>query len=306
MKVAFAGTPDFAATILRSLLSSDHEVELVVSQPDPRRGRGRKTTPTAVAELARAASLPLRQPSRISEVAGEISEHGALVVAAYGQILPPDTLHAAREGAWNIHASLLPRYRGAAPVERAIMNGERETGVTIIRMDEGLDTGPIALQRAVEIPSEMTAGELAESLARIGGEAIVEVLSLVEGGSVTLTEQDSLHATYAPKLMDEDLVLRWDRRVERVRDLVRALAPHIGARSYHPEVEGPVKIWRARVCEREGVSLEIGHIHAENGRFLVGCGTGILEVLELQMPGSKRLQVRDFLLGNTLSGTFIV
>jgi methionyl-tRNA formyltransferase len=306
LKVAFAGTPDFAATILRTLLSSDHEVELVVSQPDPRRGRGRKTTPTAVAELARAASLPLRQPSRISEVAGEISEHDALVVAAYGQILPPDTLHAAREGAWNVHASLLPRYRGAAPVERAIMNGERETGVTIFRMDEGLDTGPIALQRAVEIPSEMTGGELAESLARIGGEAVVEVLSLVEGGSVTLTEQDSLHATYAPKLMDEDLVVRWDRRVERVRDLVRALAPHIGARSYHPEVEGPVKIWRARVCEGEGVSLEIGHIHAENDRFLVGCGTGLLEVLELQMPGSKRLQVRDFLLGNTLSGTFIV
>jgi methionyl-tRNA formyltransferase len=306
LRVAFAGTPDFAATILRTLLSSDHEVELVVSQPDPRRGRGRKTAPTTVAELARAAGLPLRQPSRISEAAREISEHDALVVAAYGQILPPDTLHAAREGAWNVHASLLPRYRGAAPVERAIMNGERETGVTIIRMDEGLDTGPIALQRAVEIPSDMTGGELAELLARIGGEAIVEVLSLVEDGSVTLTEQDSLHATYAPKLRDEDLVVRWDRRVERVRDLVRALAPHIGARTYHPEVEGPVKIWRARVCEGEGVSLEIGHIHAENDRFLVGCGTGILEVLELQMPGSKRLQARDFLLGNTLSGTFIV
>lgn len=306
MRVAFAGTPDFAATILRTLLSSDHEVELVVSQPDPRRGRGRKTTPTAVAELARAASLPLRQPSRISEVAGEISAHDALVVAAYGQILPRDTLHVAREGAWNVHASLLPRYRGAAPVERAIMNGERETGVTIIRMDEGLDTGPIALQHTVEIPSEMTGGELAESLARIGGEAIVEVLSLVEDGSVTLTEQDSLHATHAPKLMDEDLVVRWDRRVERVRDLVRALAPHKGARTYHPEVEGPVKLWRARVCEGEGVTLEIGHIHAENDRLLVGCGTGILEVLELQVPGSKRLHVRDFLLGNTLSGTFIV
>jgi methionyl-tRNA formyltransferase len=306
LRIAFAGTPDFAATILCTLLSSGHEVELVVSQPDPRRGRGRKTTPTTVAELARAAGLPLRQPSRISEVAGEISEHDALVVAAYGQILPPDTLHAAREGAWNVHASLLPRYRGAAPVERAIMNGERETGVTIIRMDEGLDTGPIALQRAVEIPSHMTGGELAELLARIGGEATVEVLSLLEDGSVTLTEQDSLHATYAPKLKDEDLVVRWDRRVERVRDLVRALAPHIGARTYHPEVEGPVKIWRARVCEVEGVSLKIGHIHAENDQFLVGCGTGILEVLELQMPGSKRLQARDFLLGNTLSGTFIV
>src|SRR5918997_4363290 len=179
LRIAFAGTPEFAATILRNLISSDHQVGLVISQPDPRSGRGRKTRPTPVAELARAASLPLLQPARISEVASEISDHDALVVAAYGQILRPDTLYAARGGAWNVHASLLPKYRGAAPVERAIVYGERETGVSIIHMDEGLDTGPVALQRTVEIPPEMTGGELLDVLARVGAESIVEVLSSV-------------------------------------------------------------------------------------------------------------------------------
>ncbi len=305
MKVAFAGTPDFAATILRDLVSSDHEVGLVISQPDPRRGRGRKTAPTPVAELARNLGLPLRQPVHISEVAGEISDHDALVVAAYGQILRPDTLYAAREGAWNVHASLLPKYRGAAPIERAIMNGERKTGVTVMRMDEGLDTGPIALQRTVEVPPEMTAGELAELLARVGAEAIVEVLRSVAAGTVVLTEQDNLHATYAPKLSDEDLVIGWDRGAEEVCDLVRALAPHVGARTFHPGVEGPVKIWRARVFEGGDFSLQAGHIDVQSGRIVVGCDDGVLEVLELQMPGAKRLSAQDFLRGNTLDGAFV-
>jgi methionyl-tRNA formyltransferase len=306
LKVTFAGTPDFAATILRGLMCSDHEVGLVISQPDPRKGRGRKTTPTPVAELARAADLALLQPARISEVASEISDHDALVVAAYGQILRHDTLYAAREGAWNVHASLLPEYRGAAPVERTIMNAERGTGVSILRMDEGLDTGPLALQRTVEIPPEMTAGELSELLAQVGAEAIVEVLSSIEDGTVTLTEQDNVHASYAFKLSGEDVVIRWDRGVEEVHDLVRALSPHIGARTFHPDLDGPVKVWRAKVFRGGDLFLKTGHIYAENGRFLVGCDTGILEVLELQMPGAKRLSAQDFLLGNTLRGAFHV
>jgi methionyl-tRNA formyltransferase len=305
LKVAFAGTPDFAATILRGLISSDHEVGLVVSQPDPRRGRGRKATPTPVAEIARALKLPLLQPARIAEVAGEIAAHDALVVAAYGQILRPDTLYAANEGAWNVHASLLPEYRGAAPVERAIINGESETGVSIIHMDEGLDTGPVALQRTVEIPPEMTGGELLDVLARVGAESIVEVLSSVENNTVTLTKQDSVRATYAPKLSGEDLEVRWDRRAEEVRNQVRALAPRVGARTRHPEVDGPVKLWRARVLEGEGLDLRIGRIYRENARMFVGCGEGVLEVLELQMPGARRLSAREFLQGNTLCGAFV-
>ena len=304
MKVAFAGTPDFAATVLRALAASDHEVGLVISQPDARRGRGRKTRPAPVAKLALDLELPLRQPARISEVSGEISDHDALVVAAYGQVLRPDTLYAGKEGAWNVHASLLPKYRGAAPVERAIMNGERQTGVTIIRMDEGLDTGPMASQRLAEIPPDMTGGELAELLARLGAEAVIEVLDQIETGRINLTEQDSLNATYAPKLSDEDLVIGWDRDVVEVANLVRALSPHVGARTFHPEVEGPVKIWRARISDRETLVLEAGAIRTENGRLLVGCGAGVLEVLELQMPGAQRLAAQDFLRGNALRGAF--
>ena len=254
MKIAFAGTPDFAATILRGLISSPHEVGLVISQPDPRKGRGRRTKRTPVAELARSHDLPLRQPASISEISDELSDYDALVVAAYGQILRPDTLYAACEGAWNVHASLLPKYRGAAPVERAIMTGETETGVTIIRMDEGLDTGPIALQRPVAIPPEMNAGELTDLLAHTGAKAIVEGLDLLRTNTLTLIEQDSLNATYASKISDQDRIIRWGKGVGEVHDLIRALSPHMGARTFHPDVEGPVKIWRSAVLDRAAVS----------------------------------------------------
>ncbi|MGH3085996.1 MAG: methionyl-tRNA formyltransferase [Rubrobacteraceae bacterium] len=303
MRVAFAGTPDFAATILRGILNSAHEVGLAVSQPDTRRGRGRKKSSPPVADLAREAGLPLLQPQRASEAAGKISEHDALVVAAYGQILRPDTLYAARHDAWNVHASLLPKYRGAAPIERAIMDGERETGVTMMKMDEGLDTGDIALQKKTPIPPDMTGGELAETLAELGAEAIVEVLSLIESGSLNLIHQDSLNATYASKVSGEDLVLRWGCGVEELHDLVRALSPGIGARAYHPGYDGPVKVWRSRVVDGGRFDLSPGEIHVENGEIFVGCGEGVLEVLELQAPGGKRLAAREFLLGREFGGT---
>ena len=304
MKVAFAGTPEFAATILRALISSPHEVGLVISQPDPRKGRGRKTTPTPVAELARQHDLHLEQPARISEVGDELSAFDALVVAAYGQILRPDTLYAARHDAYNVHASLLPKYRGAAPVERAIMNGETETGVTIMKMDEGLDTGPTALQIPIHIPPEMNTGELTDLLANTGSKAIVESLNLLERNSLTLVEQDSLNATYASKLKDEERVIRWRRGAGEVHDLVRALAPRVGARTYHADIDGPVKIWRTRVVETGVQPSEPGHIRSESGRMVVSCGSGSLEVLELQAPGGRRLPAREFLLGRPLEGAF--
>ncbi len=307
MKVAFAGTPDFAATILRGLIDSEHEVGLVISQPDRRRGRGRKLARTPVAELALDANLPFRQPARIGEVAGEISTHDALVVAAYGQILRPDTLYAARLGAWNVHASLLPAYRGAAPIERAIMNGETETGVSIMLMDEGLDTGPVALQRRITIPPDMTGGALTQALAKLGCNAVVEVLITLEEKSLTLSDQNSLYATYAAKLEDEEKVIRWAEGVEKVHDLVRALTPHIGARTFHPEFSGPIKVLRSKVFEkRQNFRPDIlpGTILPANKRILVACGEGVLEVLELQSPGSRALSAADFLRGRRLEGVF--
>jgi len=305
MKLAFAGTPAFAATILSGLLDSDHEVGLVVSQPIRRGGRGRKLLTNSVAELALATNLPLLQPDRIGEVAGEIAAHEALIVAAYGQILRPDTLYAAPLGAWNVHASLLPRYRGAAPVERAIMHGETQTGVSIIRMDEGLDTGPIALQVPTLVPPEMTGGELTQTLANLGAKAVVEVMHNLEKNSLTLREQDGLRATYAAKLEDEERVVRWGEEVEKVHDLVRALTPHIGARTFHPEIAGPVKVLRSKISSENLRHSEPGAILPAKRRILVACGEGVLEITELQLPGGKALSADDFLRGRALSGAFV-
>lgn len=304
MNLAFAGTPAFAATILRGLMASGHEVGIVISQPNRRRGRGRILSATPVAELALSADLPLRQPARIGEVADEISTHEALVVAAYGQILRPDTLYAAPLGAWNVHASLLPRYRGAAPIERAIMAGERETGVSIMRMDEGLDTGPVALQYRSPIPPDMTGGELTQILAELGAKAIVEAMSKLEKKSLTLSKQDNLNATYAAKLEDEEKVIRWGERVEKVHDQVRALTPHIGARTFHPVVSGPVRVLRSRIFSESTQDSNPGTILPAKGRILVVCGEGILEIMELQMPGGRPLLAGEFLRGRPLSGAF--
>ena len=184
------------------------------------------------------------------------------------------------------------------------MNGETETGVTIMKMDEGLDTGPMALQIPVHIPPEMDAGELTNLLANIGSKAIVEGLDLLELNSLTLVEQDSLNATYASKLKDEERVIRWRSGAGGVHDLVRALAPRVGARTYHAGIDGPVKIWRSRVVETGAPPSEPGHIRSESGRMVVSCGSGSLEVLELQAPGGRRLPAREFLLGRPLEGAF--
>ena len=304
MKVAFAGTPQFAARILLGLLDSEHEIGLVISQPDTRRGRGRKTSPTPVAELAKEKGLPLRQPERIGELSDEISRHDALVVAAYGQILRADTLYAAPYGAYNVHASLLPAYRGAAPIERAIMAGERKTGVSIMRMDEGLDTGSVVLQREVAIPPDMNAGTLTDILASLGSEAMVEALTRVENGVAEFHEQDDAEATYAAKITAADREIEWDRSAVEVRDRIRALSPHIGARATHPDYDGPIKILRSKVVEEDGRQLEAGEIDSGQGRILVGCGAGLLEVEELQAPGGKPLRAEEFLRGNAFRGTF--
>ena len=304
MKVAFAGTPDFAATVLRALISSKHEVALVISQPDARRGRGRKTTPTPVAQLAHEHDIPLTQPARIGEVSNEISAQDALVVAAYGQILRPDTLHAAKHGAWNVHGSLLPKYRGAAPVERTIMSGETQTGATIIQMDEGLDTGMIACQRIIPLDSDATGGELRHQLAEIGAKAMVEVLSCLKDRDLRLRKQNNVEATYAAKISGEERVVKWGEEREEVRNKVRALSPHIGARTFHPQVEGPIKLWSAVEFRGTDPGLAPGEISAGNGLLLVGCADGALSLEELQLPGGRSLSAAEFLRGNGLDGSF--
>jgi methionyl-tRNA formyltransferase len=307
MRIAFAGTPPFAATILDGLLRSRHEVGLVISQPDARRGRGRKSVSTPVASLARESGCELLQPERIGEAAGEIARFDALVVAAYGQILRRDTLEAAPGGAWNVHASLLPAYRGAAPVERAIMAGEDRTGITIMRMTEGLDEGPFLLQREAGVNSETTGGELMDLLAGLGADAIVEAMDLVEKGITGLREQDGSRASYADKISPQERFVDWSLDVRRVHDHIRALSPHIGARTIHPEVDGPVKLLRSRVVDLGGSEkLAPGEILTRDRRIIVGCGSEAVELLELQLPGARAMSAADFLVGNSLEGSFSV
>ena len=184
------------------------------------------------------------------------------------------------------------------------MEGEKETGVTIMRMDEGLDTGPIALQHPTPITPDTTGGELTELLASIGANAIVQALTLLEDGRLTVSEQDSLNATYASKLLDEDKAIRWEDGVRGVHDLVRALAPGTGARTSHPDFDGPVKVWRTGVVDETAPGTSPGTISASDGRIFVQCGVGVLEVLELQAPGGRRMPARDFTLGRRLEGAF--
>lgn len=304
MKVAFAGTPDFAATILRGLIHSPHEVGLVISQPDARRGRGRILQPTPVASLTREVGLPLAQPDRISVAAREISAHDVLVVAAYGQILYPDTLYATPNGALNVHASLLPKYRGAAPIERAIIAGETTTGVSIMQMDEGLDTGPVALARSTPIPQSMTGGELKYNLAMLGSNLVIDALTSLNDGTLTFEPQDNVLATYAAKLTVEDRWIDWDRGGREVHDLIRAMAPDVGARTSHPNAPGPIRILGSRLLEQKIHELNPGEINAANGRFFVGTGDSGIEVTRLQYPGSRPLSAQDFLRGRGLTGCF--
>lgn len=304
MRVAFAGTPEFAATILRGLLDSEHDVGLVISQPNARRGRGRKAAQPPVAKLAASENLELLQPGRIGDVAEEISAHEVLVVAAYGQILRSDTLYAAPHGAFNVHASLLPKYRGAAPIERAIMAGETETGVSIMKMDEGLDTGPVALRKSLPVSPDSTGGEITDLLARLGAKALVEVLALLESGELNLEAQDSSSASYADKLTPENRIIRWTENAKVVHDLIRALSPHIGARTFHPDFEGPVKILRSGVVYGRDRSLAPGDIWTSDDRIFVVCGKNAIEILELQLPGGRPLDAESFLRGRGLAGSF--
>lgn len=256
-----------------------------------------------MAEAARGAGIEPLQPGRIGEVDAEISGCDALVVAAYGQILRSGTLEAAPWGAWNVHASLLPAYRGAAPVERAILAGEESTGVTIMRMTSGLDSGPYVMQREVPVSLETTGGELAEELASLGARAIVEALDLVERGAVELREQDESAASYAAKISAEERFVDWSRDARAVHDHIRALSPHVGARSYHPEVDGPIKLLRSHPIPEEP-RLAAGELFTDKWRIVVGCGSGAVELLEVQLPGARAMSTSELLAGNRLEGRF--
>ncbi|GAA4409449.1 methionyl-tRNA formyltransferase [Quisquiliibacterium transsilvanicum] len=301
MRLIFAGTPVFAERALAALIEAGQEIVLVLTRADRPAGRGQQLQASPVKQLALARGLPVFQPRslRDAEARERIAAAGAdaMVVAAYGLILPPDVLDAPRLGCINIHASLLPRWRGAAPIQRAIEAGDRETGITIMQMDEGLDTGPMLLARAIPIGPGETGGGLHDRLAELGADLIVEALGALERGALPSVPQPAEGATYAAKIEKTETEIDWRRPAASLADRVRAFDPFPGTLARLEGAGGSLKLWSAQAVGRSVEAAPGTVIGAGDGELVVACGDGALSLLELQKPGGRRLPVRDFLRG---------
>lgn len=303
MKIVYMGTPDFSVGALEALIQAGHEVTAVVTQPDKAKGRSGQMQCSPVKECAVRHGIPVLQPAKIRtpESVDELKKYEAdiYVVAAFGQILSREILEMPEFGCVNIHASLLPKYRGAAPINQCILDGERETGVTIMQMDAGVDTGDILTQKKVIIEDKETAQTLFDKLAQAGAELIVETLPLIERGEVTPVRQDERLASHV-KMMDKSMgEIDWTQDAVCIERLVRGLNPWPSAYTSHQGRN--VKIWKsdALMADGGGDSKEPGTIAAVTKDFFdVVCGKGILRVYELQMEGKKCMDTRSFLLGN--------
>jgi len=295
VRIIFAGTPPFAAAALNALADAGHEIALVLTQPDRPAGRGMKLTPSAVKQAAQARGLPVYQPTSLKTADAQADLRAAdadvMVVAAYGLILPQAVLDLPRFGCLNIHASLLPRWRGAAPIQRAILAGDPETGITIMQMDAGLDTGAMLSKTAMPIRDSDTAASLHDALAAAGATAIVE--ALVNVSTRVPVAQDDTQATYAAKLSKEEAQLDWSRPADALARAVRAYNPAPGAWTLLDGV--PLKIWSAQACSGAGTPGEV--LRAEADQLVIACGTGALALLEVQPAGSKRMAAAAFLAG---------
>jgi methionyl-tRNA formyltransferase len=279
------------------LLENGHDLALVLTQPDRPAGRGMRPTASAVKQLALGRGLEVFQPDSLNtpEALARLRNARAdvLIVAAYGHLLPAAALQSARHGALNIHASLLPRWRGAAPIQRALLAGDAETGITIMQMDAGLDTGPMLSKTPLPISPDETAGTLHDRLAALGARAIVEALDALATGDAKFEVQPETGATYARKISANDAVIEWSRPSVEIERQMRALTPGLGARS---SLRGePIKLWRATCIESSGPTGEILEAGAQG--IVIACGQGALSVSELQRSGGKRLSAADFLRG---------
>jgi len=295
VKIIFAGTPKFAASALAALLK-EHQVIAVLTQPDRPAGRGMQLTASPVKQLALQHGLPVLQPKSLKDAAAqqEIAALDAdmMVVAAYGLILPKVVLEMPRLGCLNIHASLLPRWRGAAPIQRAILAGDSETGITIMQMDEGLDTGDMLLRHVCPITETANAVTLHDTLAEMGANSIVEALSLLEAGSLVPVEQDNDAACYAAKLLKSEARIDWQQDAQQIARAVRAYNPFPVAQTSLNDVV--VKIWQATVCagQQDQPGVVVG---VDKQGITVACGNGALRLEVLQRPGGKAQPAVQFL-----------
>jgi methionyl-tRNA formyltransferase len=310
LRVVFMGSPPFAVPALDALLTR-HEVALVVAQPDKPAGRGQHVTRPPVACRADAAGVPVVQPrsARTGELAFALraARPDLGVVVAYGKILPPDVLAAPRHGCVNIHASILPAYRGAAPIQRALLAGATETGVTIMQLDEGLDTGPTLGCRRIPIEISDTSGTLHDRLAPLGAELLLAAVASIEAGTAIATPQDHARASYAPMLTKADGVIDWTAAAERVRDRIRAVDPWPGAATWAGATR--LKLFGALVTRPSGSAPagEPGRVLVVDGSGMqVACGDGVVTVAEVHPAGKRRMTAAAFAAGRAVSAGLVL
>lgn len=303
MRLVFMGTPDFASASLEALLRSNDSVVGIVTQPDRPKGRGQTLTPSPVKLLAQGAQIPLLQPLKMKdpEFLHALAEWkpDMIAVAAFGRILPPAILSLPPRGCINVHGSLLPKYRGAAPIQWAIINGETETGITTMLMDEGMDTGAILLQEAIPITTHETSGTLAPQLAELGGKLLVETIARLKAGTLVPQPQDTSRATLAPLLKKEDGAIDWTLPAMALANRVRGLSPWPGA--YTTVGSDSWRIWRALALPGP-VTTPPGVIVAITREAVhVATGDGVLAVMELQPANNRRMAVSQYLAGHPIA-----
>lgn len=302
MKVVFFGTPDFAVEPLKKIISGRHEVIAVVTQPDRPKGRSGKPVFSPVKEVAVSFGIPVLQYEKIrKEGVEDLKKLSAdiFVTCAYGQILSQEIIDIPPHGIINIHASLLPRYRGAAPIQWSILSGDEETGVTIMRTEAGVDTGDVILQKSVKIGSDETAGELFGKLSSLGADLINEALDLIAEGKAEYKKQDESLATHVRMLRKEDGLIDWSLPAKRIYDLVRGMDPWPSAYTYY--FGKTIKIWRVEIYRGEIKNAACGEIISSdraNG-IVVKCSDGAIKITELQLEGAKRMTADAFLLGRS-------
>ncbi len=309
MRVVFMGTPDFAVGTLEALLEAGHEVAAVVTQPDKPKGRGKTLMPTPVKEAALARMIPVLQPKKVREpeFVETLRKIGpdVIVVAAFGQIISKEILEMPRYGCINVHASLLPAYRGAAPIQWAVINGDKESGVTIMRMNEGLDTGDMIDKVVVPLDENETGGSLFDKLSAAGAKLCAEVLEKLENGTAVFEKQPELSTTDYAAMIDKKMgKINWERPAKEIEQLIRGLNPWPSAYTF---MKGKsLKLWTASVVyeEREAVPGEIVEIRKEG--ILVKTGEGLLLIRELQLEGKKRMDTAAFLRGYTVDKGWIL
>ena len=301
MKDIFMGTPDFSVGTLEALIEAGHEVALVVTQPDKPKGRGGKMQYTPVKEVAVAHNIPVYQPKRIREpeCIEELRKYNAdiMVVIAFGQILPKEILEMTPYGCVNVHASLLPSYRGAAPIQWAVINGEKVSGVTTMQMNEGLDTGDMLLKVEIPLDEKETGGSLHDKLAEAGARLCVETLDALKAGTVTPEKQGDSPTAYA-KMLDKHMgKIDWKMSAKEIERMIRGLNPWPSAYTRWNENDKGMKIWEAEVAEGQTDKAAGTVVEVAKDGFFVQTGDGLLKITALQIPGKKRMDAAAFLRG---------